>query len=166
MGRRVIDIMGMLWWREMNKEELIEKARKAILRGEDGFDEWYIYSAKIDLDVKIEESALRRVWEITRKGILESFGYVVVDINTTETERGLHSMINYLCKMKLSDEYKNFLQLLLGDDIIRFKINQRRIERGISFEKANILFSKVLHRYPHEESRLKLALERIVGELK
>ena len=150
----------------MNKEGLIAKARECILRGEDGFDEWYIYTAKIDLDVKLEASAWRRVWEITRKQIIESFGYVVVDVNSTETERGLHTIINYLCKMKLSDEYKNFLQLLLGDDIIRYKINQRRIEKGIIFEKANILFSKVLERYPHEESRLKVALERIVGEIK
>ena len=150
----------------MNKQELIEKARKYILRGEDGFDEYYIYSAKIDLDVKIGETGWRYVWENTRRDILEGFGYIFVDINTSETERGLHTVINYLCKMKLSDEYKNFLQLLLGDDIIRYKINQQRIERGISFEDANILFSKVLHRYPHEESRLKVALERIVGELK
>lgn len=151
----------------MNKEELIAKSRECILRGEEGFDEWYIYNAKIDLDVKLEASAWRRVWEITRRGILEKeFGYVVVDVNTSETERGLHTVINYLCKMKLSDEYKNFLQLLLGDDIIRYKINERRIEKGISFEKANILFSKVLERYPHEESRLKVALERIVGEIK
>ena len=151
----------------MNKEGLIVRAREAILRGEDGFDEWYIYAAKIDLDVKLEASAWLRVWEITRKGILEKeFGYVVVDINSSETERGLHTVINYLCKVKLSDEYKNFLQLLLGDDVVRYKINARRIEKGISFEKANILFSKVLERYPHEESRLKVALERIVGEIK
>lgn len=150
----------------MNKEKLIEKARTAILKGEDGFDEWYIYVAKIDLDVKLEETALRTVWENTRRDILEGFGYIVVDINTSETERGLHTVINYLSKMKLSDEYKNFLQLLLGDDVVRYKINQRRIERCIKFETANILFSKVLERYPHEESRLKLALERIVGDIK
>lgn len=150
----------------MNKQDLIEKARISILKGEDGFDEYYIYSAKLDLDVKIEETALRDVWENTRRNMLEYFGYIVVDINSSETERGLHTVINYLCKMKLSDEYKNFLQLLLGDDIIRYKINQRRIEKGIKFETANILFSKILERFPHEESRLKVALERMVGVIK
>ena len=150
----------------MNKDELIKKARGAILRGEQGVREYYIYSAKIDLDIKLGETALRTVWENTRRNMLEYFGYIVVDINSNETQRGLHTIINYLCKMKLSDEYKNFMQLLLGDDIIRYKINQRRIEKGISFEKANILFSKVLERYPHEESRLKVAIERIIGDIK
>ncbi len=151
----------------MNKTELIEKARTAILKGEDGIDEYYIYTAKIDLDVKLEETALRIVWENSRKDILESFGYIVVDINSNETQRGLHTIINYLCKMKLSDEYKNFLQLLLGDDVVRYKINARRIEKGISFETANILFSKILKRYPHEkDSRIKIALEREIGEIK
>ena len=151
----------------MTKEELVQKARYAILRGEDGFNEWYIYSAKIDLDIKLEETALRTVWENTRRNMLEYFGYIVVDINSSETQRGVHTVINYLCKMKLSDEYKNFLQLILGDDIIRFKINQRRIEKGISFKKANILFSRILERYPHEEdSRIKIALEREIGVIK
>lgn len=150
----------------MNKEDLIEKARKAILKGEDGFDEWYIYTAKIDLDVKLKKEE-RWLWEETRREILESWlEFIVIDINTAETDRGIHTVINYLWKNKLNDEYKNFLQLLLGDDLVRFKINQRRIERGIPFDKANILFSKVLHRYPHEESRLKVALERLIGEIK
>lgn len=150
----------------MNKTELIEKARTAILKGEDGIDEYYIYTAKIDLDVKLEEIN-RRLWEVTRRCILEGFGYVVVDISSNETQRGLHTVINYLCKYKLCDEYKNFLQLLLGDDVVRYKINARRIEKGISFETANILFSKILKRYPHEkDSRIKIALEREIGEIK
>ena len=153
----------------MNKEDLIEKARKAILKGEKEVEDYFIYTAKIDLDVKLEGLG-RKAWEETRRDMLEDMSSIVVDINTTETERGLHTTINYIYSKKhaayITDEYKNFLQLLLGDDIIRYKINQRRIERGISFEKANILFSKILHRYPHEESRLKVALERIVGDIK
>lgn len=147
------------------KEELISKARECILRGEKRVDEYYIQVAKIDLDVKLEDLE-REVWEETRRYLLEGIGYIVVDINTAETERGLHTVINCITKYHTDDDYKNFLQLLLGDDIIRYKINARRIEKGISFEKANILFSKVLERYPHEESRLKVALERIVGEIK
>ena len=154
----------------MNKEELIVKARECILIGEkrveEGYNGKYIYTAKIDLDVKIEGVELR-FWEESRRNLLEGYlGHVVIDINTNETDRGLHTIINYLSSAKLCDEYKNFLQLLLGDDIIRYKINARRIEKGISFEKANILFSKVLERYPHEESRLKVAIARIVGEIK
>ena len=150
-----------------NKEELIQKAREAILRGDKRVGEYWIYTAKIDLDIKLDDINERAMWEISRRSIIEGFSDILIDINTTETDRGLHSIINYLCEIKLSDEYKNFLQLLLGDDIIRYKINQRRIKRGISFEKANILFSRILKRYPHEEdSRIKIALEREIGELK
>lgn len=151
----------------MSKKELIEKARKAILRGEDRVDDWYIYVSKIDLDVCIEDDNALDLWNHSREIILNSlFAECVIDGNTTDTERGIHTVINWISKIKYCDEELNYIQLLLGDDIIRFKINRRRIEKGISFEKANILFSKVLHRYPHEESRLKLALERIIGELK
>ena len=150
----------------MTKQELIQRAREAILRGEKRVDEWYVYTAKIDLDVKVEKEDIE-YWEQSRKAIIEYFTHcTLIDINTTYTDRGLHTVINYLNDGASSDENLNFIQLLLGDDIIRYKINQRRIENGISFDKANILFSKVLHRYPHEESRLKVALERIVGEIK
>ena len=150
----------------MNKEELIAKAREAILKGEKRVDGYCIYTAKIDLDVKIYKEDIE-YWEQSRKAILEYFTHcTLIDINTTYTDRGLHTVINYLYDRAISDENLNFIQLLLGDDIIRYKINARRIEKGISFEKANILFSKVLERYPHEESRLKVALERIVGEIK
>ena len=149
----------------MTKQQLIEKARKAILRGEKEVEGYRIYVSKIDLDTELCECD-KVLWERTRGDMLESLGHIVVDVATTYTERGAHTVIIHLYTKELSDYTQNFLQLLLGDDIIRVKINARRIERGISFEKANILFSKVLHRYPHEESRLKLALERIVGELK
>ena len=160
----------------MNKEELIEKARECILKGEKKVDGYYIYTSKIDLDVKLSYNYMKNErtirsseidwWHITRRAMLESIGGTVIDINTSDTDRGQHSVINYLSKVKLSDKLQNIIQLMLGDDIIRYKINARRIEKGISFEKANILFSKVLERYPHEESRLKVALERIVGEIK
>lgn len=150
----------------MNKEELIVKARTAILKGEKRVDEYYIYTSKIDLDVKLENTAEIMVWEATRRAIIQFYGGIIVDVNSTETERGFHTIINWMINMKFDDYKQNFMQLLLGDDIIRYKINARRIEKGISFEKANILFSKVLERYPHEESRLKVALERIVGEIK
>lgn len=151
----------------MNKEELIVKAREAILKGEKKVEGYYIYTAKIDLDEKLEDGMYIYYWECTRKAIIEFFGDIVVDINTSKTERGLHTVIHYLCKVDLSEEKHNLMQLLLGDDIVRYKINKRRIERGINWEKANILFSRILERYPNEgDSRIKIALERIVGEVK
>ena len=148
-----------------NKQELIEKARKAILRGEKEVEGYCIHNSKIDLDTKLDKNDIP-LWEDTRMAILEFMYFIVVDINTSETERGNHTVINWLAEEGETEHSLNFIQMLLGDDVVRVKINQRRIERGISFEKANILFSKVLHRYPHEESRLKVALERIVGELR
>ena len=161
----------------MNKKELIDKAREYLLKGEKGVDEYRIYTAKIDLDEKLSWEYVKTKsyvwsseidqWNATRRTIMESLGLVVIDINTTETERGQHTIINYLSKDNIDDEYKNFLQLLLGDDVVRYKINKRRIERGIPFDTANILFSKILKRYPHEEdSKIKVALERIIGEIK
>ena len=150
----------------MNKEELIAKARECILKGEKKVDGYYIYTSKIDLDVKLENTAEIMVWEATRRVIIQFYGGIIIDVNSTETERGFHTIINWIIDIEFDDYKQNFMQLLLGDDIIRYKINARRIEKGISFEKANILFSKVLERYPHEESRLKVALERIVGEIK
>lgn len=147
------------------KLELILKAREAILKGEKGVAGYYIYTSKIDLDMKLDKNDIP-LWEHTRQAILEFIYFIVVDINTSETERGLHTVINWISEDEETDQSLNFIQLLLGDDVVRVKINARRIEKGISFEKANILFSKVLERYPHEESRLKVALERIVGEIK
>ena len=161
----------------MNVEELIERAREAILKGEKRFGEYFIYTAKIDLDEKLSWEYIKTKsyvwtseidqWNTTRRTIMESLGLVVIDINTTETERGQHTIINYLSKSNIDDKYKNFLQLILGDDITRYKINKNRIERGIPFDTANILFSKILKRYPHEsDSKIKVALERILGDIK
>lgn len=151
----------------MTKQELIQKARTAILKGEKEVDGWYIYTAKIDLDIKLDKEWMKCWWEESRVAIIEEVIYsCVVDINTVDTDRGAHTTINFISEQEWDDVTLNFLQLILGDDVIRYKINARRTEKGISFEKANILFSKVLHRYPHEESRLKVALERIIGEIK
>lgn len=147
------------------REELILKAREAILRGDKVVRGYYIYTSKVDLDMKLDKNDIP-LWEQTRQAILEFMYFIVVDINTSDTERGLHTVINWLAEDEETDHSLNFIQMLLGDDVVRVKINERRIEKGISFEKANILFSKVLERYPHEESRLKVALERIVGEIK
>lgn len=150
----------------MNKEKLIEKARTSILKGEKEVDGYLIHNSKIDLDMKLDKNDIP-LWEQTRQAILEFMYFIVVDINTSETERGIHTVINWLSEEGETDHSLNFIQMLLGDDVVRVKINERRIEKGISFERANILFSHILKRYPHEEdSRIKIALERLIGELK
>lgn len=146
--------------------KLIADAREAIMKGEKNVDDYFINVSKVDMDVKLSDEE-KREWLETRKTILEGYyTFIVIDSIIHESDRGFHLVVNYLSKYKISEYKQNFIQLILSDDIIRYKINARRIERGISFEKANILFSRILHRYPHEESRLKVALERIVGEIK
>lgn len=146
--------------------DLLGEARKALQTGKRKVRHYWIYTAKVDLDVKLVEIRDIGRWEFTRDAILRSFEYIVVDVITMETDRGMHTVINYLSLWEISDKDQNFMQLLLGDDQTRFKINRQRLERGISMEKANILFSRVLQRFTAvEESKLKRALERIVGEI-
>jgi ABC-type histidine transport system ATPase subunit len=146
--------------------EIKEEARKALQRGERKVRHYWIYTAKVDLDVKLVEEEEKKWWELTRANMLSFFGHIIVDVITTETDRGMHTIINYLSDVEISDKDQNFIQLLLGDDQTRFKINRQRLERGISMEKANILFSRVLQRFTAaEESKLKRAVERIVGEI-
>lgn len=149
----------------MNEQKLIEIAQQALLEGKREIGRYYIYTSKIDLDIHLDVTETE-MWEHTRKAILESLGYIVVDIVTNDTERGQHTIINHLYPQKVSDETLNFLQLMLGDDFFRFLINKRRIERGISWERSNILFSEILERYgKKEKDRLQIALEEIVGEM-
>jgi hypothetical protein len=146
--------------------DLLGEARKALQTGKRKVRHYWIYTAKVDLDVKLVEIRDIGRWEFTRDAILRSFEYIVVDVITMETDRGMHTVINYLSLWEISDKDQNFIQLLLGDDQTRFKINRQRLERGISMKDANILFSRVLQRFTAvEESKLKRALERIVGEI-
>jgi len=141
-------------------------AREALQKGERKVRHFWIYTAKVDLDVKLDEEKERKCWELTRTNMLSDLGYIVVDVITTETDRGMHTVINYLVPFEISDKDQNLIQLLLGDDQTRFKINRQRLERGIKMEDANILFSRVLQRFTAaEESKLKRAVERIVGEI-
>ena len=148
------------------RKELIERAREAILKGNKTVRGYYIYNSKVDLDMKLDKNDIP-LWEQTRQAVLEFMYFIVVDISTSETERGIHTVINWLAEDEETDHSLNFIQMLLGDDVVRVKINERRIKKGITFEKANILFSRILHRYPHEEdSRIKIALEREIGVIK
>ena len=145
--------------------DMMEEARKAIQRGEREVGDHKIITSKIDLDVKLDRDE-KTWWRISRKALIESFGGKVIDIIITDTERGQHTVINWLTYGNWTEQDQNFIQLLLGDDQTRFKINRQRLERGIKMEDANILFSRVLQRFTAaEESKLKRAVERIVGEI-
>jgi len=145
--------------------EMIEEARKALQRGEREVGDLKIITNKIDLDVKLGEEE-KSYWNHSRRIIIESAGGKVMDVITTDTDRGQHTVINWLTKEEWSEQQLNFMQLLLGDDQTRFKINRQRLERGISMKDANILFSRVLQRFTAaEESKLKRAVENIVGEI-
>lgn len=149
-------------------KELIDDARKALQRGERKVGGWNIVTSKIDLDVKFGNSQEKFMWGSSRRVIIEKEFYgKVIDVITTSTDRGHHTVINWLTRGELSDQTLNFMQLLLGDDIVRYKINKARLERGVTVEESNILFSKVLERFSSErESKLKVAIENIVGEVK
>ena len=145
--------------------EMKEEARKALQRGEREVMGHEIITSKIDLDVKLDRDE-KTWWEISRRALITSFGGVAIDIIVTDTERGQHTVINWMTRHNWTEQDQNFIQLLLGDDQTRFKINRQRLERGIGMEDANILFSRVLQRFTAaEESKLKRAVERIVGEI-
>jgi len=115
--------------------------------------------------VKLGEEE-KSYWNHSRRLIVEDTGGNVMDVITTDTDRGQHTVINWLTLEEWTEQQLNFIQLLLGDDQTRFKINRQRLERGITMENANILFSRVLQRFTAaEESKLKRAVERIVGEI-
>ena len=143
----------------------LEEARNALQRGEREVRGYRIVTSKVDLDVKLDRDE-KTWWRISRKALIESFGGDVIDIIITDTERGQHTVINWVTYGNWTEQDQNFIQLLLGDDQTRFKINRQRLERGITMEDANILFSRVLQRFTAaEESKLKRAVERIVGEI-
>lgn len=83
---------------------------------------------KVDVDYKAPEKWLQ-TWEVTRKHLLEVFGYSVVRMTKHETTKGQ----NYFIEIaeELAPETMNMLQFLLGDDHTRVKINAWRIQRGV-----------------------------------
>jgi len=145
--------------------DIIEKARKALQNGKRKVDGFNIFTSKIDLDCKLDIKE-KQLWENTRAAIIKAIGGTIIDIITYDTDRGCHTIINWLGEKDRNSMELNIIQLCLGDDQTRFKINRGRIERGISWEEGNILFSRVLKRFGTErESKLKIAVERIVGEI-
>ena len=120
----------------------LEEARNALQRGEREVRGYRIVTSKVDLDVKLDRDE-KTWWRISRKALIESFGGDVIDIIITDTERGQHTVINWVTYGNWTEQDQNFIQLLLGDDQTRFKINRQRLERGITMEDANILYCHI-----------------------
>ncbi len=104
---------------------------------------------KVDCDLKIPEAWLN-LWIKTRKAILRSLGLKPLEINIRNSERGFHVWIHAESKYKLTPTESNFIQWLLGDDVGRVIINQRRIARGMKWQEFNKLFSEVIWRSRHK----------------
>ena len=97
---------------------------------------------KIDVDMHPPKLWLQQ-WLDSRVFLLEElFKLTVLDTKVFKTKRGIHVYINVA--QKLSDEDVNRLQFICGDDPVRVKINQMRIERGI--KRWNKLFCKTYYR--------------------
>ena len=96
---------------------------------------------KIDVDIKLSPT-WRELWEKTRELMLTSMGLTMKRMAMHETTKGQ----NYFIEVaeKLTPEGTNLLQLLLGDDHTRVKINAWRIERGI--KRWNKIFDRKLWR--------------------
>ncbi len=101
------------------------------------------YVFKVDLDIKMKKNILETIYIPTRKIILEALGFKVNHVKYVETRRGYH--FYYYCEYKdeINDYWINFVQLLLGDDTTRVKINMKRIDRGV--KNWNKLFSRIIY---------------------
>jgi len=122
---------------------------------------------KIDIDCHLSEEEID-LFVQTRKAILSSLNFTLIDYRYFQTERGMHFWFIAHGEL-LDDRTKNLYQFLLGDDHHRFDINRRRIERGIPWRKANILFSRIIDRKRNYDTTFELRtykkyLEKIKGD--
>lgn len=111
---------------------------------------------KIDLDIKPEKEWME-LWIKTRTEMLRSLGYNPIKIDTFETQKGTHIYIKL--KEDPEDRETNMLQFLCGDDPIRVKINNWRINRKVKM--WNKLFKRVLYR----KNRKKITCPRCEYEM-
>jgi len=110
------------------------------------------YKLKLDVDTHLSEKSMK-LWKKTRLAILKSLDYKVIEMNFDESEKGFHVIVLIKSSEKLSPEKQCFLQVLLGSDLMREKLNMARIGRGIDWNRANRLFSKVIWRRPKSYER-------------
>jgi len=89
---------------------------------------------KVDKDLRFDRYWDDAIEDYKRaiKAILEEFGYPVIKINhsVSSSGRGLHFWVLIDSEDGISDEEKNKLQFLLGDDETRVMINHKRISTG------------------------------------
>jgi hypothetical protein len=97
---------------------------------------------KIDLDIQLAPPELI-LYTYTREVILKSLGYHVISIRKVKTQKGYHFWIEVL--EDCNDYEIALLQLLLGDDVRRAKLNFYR-EQYNAFKDFNILFSKKVYK--------------------
>lgn len=124
---------------------------------------------KIDIDIKVPEDWIED-WVNSRIAILNSYfdSEVVHEVIVKpSSKRGYHAWIHIDAGDPPPGEI-NKLQWLCGDDETRVSINQRRIDRGVPWEDANVLFSRVLRRkeYKNEQCEncgLRRAIESLFG---
>jgi len=68
---------------------------------------------KIDVDIRMDRDMLQR-WIESRKRMLESMGYHVVDVNYRYTKHGMHFW--FILNESLDSNTRAMLQFMIGDD--------------------------------------------------
>jgi len=91
---------------------------------------------KVDVDIKMDVVMLQR-WVETRKRMLESMGYHVVDVNYRYTRHGMHFW--FILQEQLDAYTRATLQFMIGDDHRRCFYNFYRARLGV-FDHFNALF--------------------------
>lgn len=113
----------------------------------------YDYVLKIDLDIKLTKSEIKS-FEQTRKAIADSLRITIKSFVMHESsKRGHHAFIHISSYDCLIPETLNFYQFLMGDDQTRYKINKDRLEKGIPWDLANVLFSRVIERRSYDKRK-------------
>jgi len=108
------------------------------------------YYFKIDLDLKLPKE-WKKMYLICGRKTLKSLGHEVLSVKETgSSKRGHHFVFCTRANEQLSSTTCNMIQFLLNDDIGRVIINQRRIERGISWREGNKLFDRTIWKAKHK----------------
>lgn len=117
---------------------------------------------KIDIDYHMNEEFEEDFIE-TRKAMLNQLGFEVKEVNSVPSDKKGHHFW-FICEgEEISPTRHNGIQLLLGDDYGRVKINQARIDRGMEWDDlTNFIFSEVFWRRPedYEKKRVMKILEK------
>ena len=128
----------------------------------------YLVVFQVDMDLRIDQLGWEEAWVQTRYVILRALGFEPVRTirRVSPSGRGLHFWFHCLSPRLLTDHEKNLVQFLLGDDIVRCRINYARIRRGVG--KPFIMFDHVRWKRPLSERcrrcRLRRAVMSLLGE--